>query len=74
MDPAGLYRCSGTAADGEQFVRFVSLGRGGSALAQFRSSCDMERIDYQAVTVYRCDPKGLPLGRPLLTWEKPLRW
>jgi hypothetical protein len=71
MDKAGLYRCEGTAAKDEQFVRFVSIIDGGLALAQFRRSCDPEGIDLQAVTIYRCDLKGNPRGKPVPIWKPP---
>ncbi len=70
MDKAGLYRCEGTATEGKQFVWFVSIVDGGSALAQFRSSCELEGITLQAVTIYRCDLKGNPRGKPVTTWER----
>jgi hypothetical protein len=67
MDKAGLYRCEGTATDGKPSYGSSPLGVGGSALAQFRSTCDLEGIDLQAVTIYRCDLKGNPRGKPVTT-------
>lgn len=67
---AGLYRCEGITAEDEQFVCFDSIRGGGSAMAQFRNSCDLEGIDLRAVTIYRCDLKGNLRGKPVTTWEK----
>ena len=70
IEQGGLYRCEGTTAEGEPFVRFVSIGGGGSALAQFCSSCDLEGIELRAVAIYRCIRDGTPRGKPVKTWEK----
>lgn len=74
MDQGGLYRCEGITADGEQFVWFVSIAGGGSALAQFRGTCDLKGIDLQAVTIYRCNLKGTLRGKPVTTWAKRYGW